>query len=848
MTVSPLMITFVIFCFAAQCSSAAQQAPECSDFAHGRSCLLHSIAESVAVFDSKVLVGAADHLYSFGRDLVLQDEVPMDAQGDKKDTCTSFEAQGLGRPESECRNFIKVIQRVPSGFETNAVDSEGQIMACGTNAFFPKCTIHDSSSLTNYSYMTSEEDDEGYSPRSHKDPIVAILASNGRFFSATLFQAFQANKNIGMAKNPLRGDSDFNVRAPVSDPLWFNKPDFVSTYEIGEHIYFFLREPAYEVDEGASVVYSRAIRICKSDNGQYPSNSNTWFLTYQKARMSCSSDGERGSIPYNYDNLESTFLWTGSGSEASSTLYGIFSSPDNGPEGSAICKFSFDPSVEGSLTQSFENGHYTVPMTQGGQQVWVTEEPGPFSCPGTTSTTIPQRTVEQSTKYQLIDGSIEPNDPAEPVHIVSGEKMDKIAVDVITYKNSLQEVIYFTTESGDVRQVVYVSGSSQTVQDHVIKKAGGKVNYLSVHQNEDETRQVYLTTEDQIVSITRGDCTQYKDCFECLDSKDAYCGWSPSKKCINKITQSTSDLIEAHSADESKTVSTCGVRTNIPNPPPTVSTSPCSSSLDSDAENTGCSPPNTEGLGNAGSSSKSDMNIPTIVGATVGAFVLGVPVGAFVCFIFFRLFVRPRQAKNYLEEEEDGRVSRQPHTNGDLRLSNVPNGEPVIDPTSTLNKKDLSMSTESHSSIMQHPAPPRYVDVKVQSKVSQLSCSAPTGSNGSPFSASTSNIEMMFKRSSVDVSNTMMNTAVKDDSAFGGSENDLVPPLVHLSGSDGFGTYKKPSKHSKYPMNTNGVSRTQVPGHKVPKGRTPSTTWLRENSISDGSDLSSPLQSPISDV
>ena len=831
------MIAFIAYL------ATAAHPPDCSDIAHGRSCSLDSNAETVAVFHNRVYVGAADHIYSFGRDLTLEESVNIDPQADKFEICTKFGEGGLANSEPECRNFIRVIQQVPSGFETNAVDQR-QIMVCGTNAFFPKCTIHESASLSNFSFMTSNEDDAGYSPHSNSDPIVALLASNGRFFSATLFQAFQPQRTIGMARNPLGGDSLFHVRAPTSDPLWFNKPEFVSTYEIGDHIYFFIREPAYEVDNGQSIIYSRAIRICKNDDGQDSSNENTPFLTYQKARMTCSYGGERGSIPYNYDNLESTFLWNGS--TQAPTLYGIFSSPDNGPEGGAICKFSFDETVEGSLTKVFKDGDYSIPATQNGQQVWITETPGPFSCPGTTRT---QRTVQQAVRYQLVDSPVEATQP-EPLHVVSGMKLDKIAVDVIVFNGSVQEVMYFTTESGEICQVVHVAGSGSTnSKDHVIQSIDGAVSYLSVHQSDSETRQVYVTTEDRIMTISRGNCTQYKGCFECLDSKDAYCGWS-TNKCINKLTaQITSGLIEAHSVSEEATVMACGTRPNDPRPTPAEPTVvPCPlpprpANVIGDTTTETICPPETEGLSNG---EKTDMDIPTIVGATVGAFVLGVPVGAFVCFIFFRMFVKPRQAKSSGSLEESYSDTRQApynlHPNGGPPLSNVSVNEHVDSSSNTLPKKDLSMSdVVTNSSVLQPTGPPRYVDVHPRSG------SVPSGINGSAIPPSGGiSVEMIHKRSST-VSDTM-HLREKDDSAFGGSENDILPPLV---GSDELGTLKKHLKQSKHhvaPTGTNGVSRVQIPGHKVPKGRTPSTTWLRENSVSDSSDLSSPLQSPISDV
>lgn len=847
--------------------AAAAHPPECSDIAHGRSCSLDSNAETVAVFGNRVFVGAADHIYSFRLDLTLVQSVDFNPQADKFNTCTLFGQGGLSNSPSECRNFIRVIQKVPSGFETNAVDQR-QIMVCGTNAFFPKCTIHQLDNLSNYSYMTPvDRRDAGYSPFSNKDPIVALLASNGRFFSATVFEPFQTQqRTIGMASGPLSGDSLFQVAAPTSDPLWFHRPEFISTYEIDDHIYFFIREPAYEVDNGESVVYSRAVRICKNDNGQFPGGDSTHFLTYQKARMRCSYSGQRGSIPYNYDNLESTFLWNGTGNQTL-TLYGVFSSPDNGPEGGAICKFSFDATMEGSLTKVFEDGDYTVRVMQNNQQVWITEQPGHFSCPGTSGM---QRTVEQANTYQLVASSVEAMDP-EPLHVVSGKKLDKIAVDVIEFNDAVQEIVYFTTESGEIRQAVHITGSqgSSSQVDHVIQSAGGAVSYLSVHRGNGETRQVYATTEDTIMTISRGKCTQYQSCFECLDSRDAYCGWVPGmNKCMNKLeltAQSTSGLIEAHSVSEKTIESTCGTRPTDQIPTPVVPTVSCPlpprPNGDPAATNAVC-PPETVGLSNG---EKTDMDIPTIVGATVGAFVLGVPVGAFVCFIFFRMFVKPRQqskSSGGLEESYDG--SRQtpynlhPNGSGPTSMNSTTVGEQGGESsTNTLPKKDLSISVDvvTNSSVLQPPGPPRYVDVHPRSG------SVPSGINGSAIppsggssaakrSNTVSETGMGGKRSTTaDELMPMSKMREKDDSAFGGSEKDILPPLM---GSEELETYhKKHMKQSKH-HNTgpvNGVSRVQIPGFKVPKGRTPSTTWLRENSVSDASsDLSSPLQSPISDV
>ena len=337
--------------------------------------------------------------------------------------------------------------------------------------------------------------------------------------------------------------------------------------------------------------------------------------------------------------------------------------------------------------------------------------------------------------------------------------------------------------------------------------------------------------------------------------------------CMNKLTdaaQGISGLIEAHSVSEETIVSTCGARPVTQEPPPVVPTVPCPLPPrpvgDSGATNAVC-PPETVGLSNG---EKTDMDIPTIVGATVGAFVLGVPVGAFVCFIFFRMFIRPRQqskSSGGLEESYNSSTRQAPynlHSNGGPPpMSSVPITEQGGDSsTNTLPKKDLSMSVDV-SSMLQPSGPPRYVDVRpksgsVPSGINGSSAVPPNGGDSAAMtnkrSSTVSEMATSKRSSTASESVAMSKMKEKDDSAFGGSENDILPPLV---GSEELETYhKKHTKQNKHHIApVNGVSRVQIPGFKVPKGRTPSTTWLRENSVSDASsDLSSPLQSPISDV
>ena len=823
----------LLFCYLSFTVAAfTGSAPVCQDTNYGRSCSLPAQVEILTILDGKLMVGCSNNLVSFSLDLQVDKYVDLSPEESNVNHCKGFNPGQLGNDQSLCTNFVKVIEKVPG---------DERVMVCGTNAFRPKCTLHSASNISSYEYMTeSHHIDEGFSPYSNDSKIVATLTSNGRFFSGTKFDVYAAPQTIGMAPYPLQSDNTFTVQVPTSDQQWLKQPTFISSYEVGDHIYFFLREPAYEIDQGESIVYSRAVRICKNDNGTAndPNDPSNVFLTFQKARIVCSSHAESGSInsiPYNYDNLQSTFLWTAP--DGQQFLYGVFTSPTNGPSGSAICKFSFDATLDGSLTKVFEDGEYLAIDPDSQPQItWKRVDVGSFVCPG--DTTGAQRTTSDATTYQLVYSPVTALQP-EPIYTTFGKRLTKLAVDVIHYNNESQTIIYFATAEGDIQYLIARDGEERL--EAMVHSAGSPLSDLTVQKNADETRYLYVTTEDRVLSITLGDCSRYgSDCFACLDSRDAYCGWDrDTNSCKNKLNFSSSTFLQSAFAIEDDITGACGPRTDVPTPQTPVPPS-CQSSIPQpnnpssetqtednqstdDQENTDCT---VTGPTGGVSTQEKSVSVPDLVGATVGAFVVGIPVGAFVCFVFLKLFVAPRRRKHAINRQR-----RANQGGGDSGTVTHVNNHLSGDDQQQIQKKELSLKEN-----------PRYVQPPIvrippptQPKTEVLALAPPP-----PGNVPSGN----HKRTNSKDINTYMSQ--EDDNTF--DDGDQVPPLRSISscslgsshGNRGGG---KPNGHSH---TMNGVHRKRVPGHKVPRGRTESTTWLRANSLS--SDPSSPLESPISDV
>lgn len=609
--------------------------PSCTVHRDGEiRCTLPSAPQRVLLLEDRLIVGATNYIFSFSPDLEFLDSQDISPSASRQEQCVREAHQS-----ALCRNIVRVVSLV----------NETKILVCGTNAVFPKCRLHQSSNLSAWNYMTPEDrKDVGFSPHDDITANVAVTTSNGKFFSATSFNFRQKQQTIGMAPLFPEGDRtpSITVQTPSSNLQWINDPVFVSAYDVGEHVYFFAREPAFEVSE-RQVEYSRAIRVCKNDSGfhLFPSDETFTFRTFQKARLQCRAEGEDGSIPYDYDRLQATFLQQPSdGGEP--TLYGAFSSPTNGPEGAALCKFSFS-----SIQSVFEDGRYSV--LEGTE--WKIATPGTFACPGT------QRTTEQARTQQLVYSVAS----AKPMYRISGDDFTQMAVDVAEYGGDPLEVIVLSQRGG---MIVLLVLFRKNTYKNTVKIVDNDVTNILVHKDPlSEERRVIFTTNDNVQSFTLGKCHLHRTCFECFDSHDPYCAWNlTSGSCINKLaTINTASLPDSLTSNEDTIVNVCGNRTTVPTqvpvdpstcpPIPTVTvatpttTDPTTTDpttthptdpSGSDEPSGGTDVPVNVAAGVESDSEEKRESVGLLAGATVGGFLFGIPVGLVVCYLFFSVFLK----------------------------------------------------------------------------------------------------------------------------------------------------------------------------------------------------------------
>lgn len=838
-----LLLCLVCFNFASQANA------ECSRRENGRICTLQA-AESdpveVEIINDQLFVGTTNSLQVFSLTSELQstESIALSSDDFTVEQCSGFNFGQLGENIEDCKNFIRTIQRVPG--------DDQQVMVCGTNAHFPQCNIHQIEHPSNYRKLSApDQTDPGYSPSSRTHPFESIWASNGNFYTATLFLDGPLTV-IRMSTGALQNDTSFTVGTPQDD-RWLNTPNFVSVHEYGDHIFFFMSEPALELEGIQEVRYSRAVRICKTDTGISETDTDprsNSFLTFQKARIACKVEIS-GSIPFFYDEIASTFL--GEDNNGESVLYGVFNSPENGPAGGAICKFSF-----GEINSVFDDRNYLVRMNGGNGVEWREDTASLFSCPG--SQTGQQRPPSEVATYQL---KLDPITPTAnlPLFVSASEFLDKVTAETITYGEDVQEILYYTNERGDIAQVV-LSGNKQ--YKHTIYEADSvnPVEDLILH-HVGHQRSIIASSSRQIIQIPRGKCSDYTDCFSCFDSKDAYCGWNRAlQNCFNKFERSDIDLIQVFSATEVRISATCGSRPpGVPTEEPAMpcpknpSTDPSileitsetkitsETEQDIDKEDGGCTTrtpigsQKTEGLA-GGNDEGGVIGIPVVIGAGVGAFLFGLFLGSVVCIIFCK-YSAGKTSDSSPEVPKDNGEPPAPIKNEQV------NNNQIVEKKENLEKSEV-IETVNETKLQPAP-PPRYIQYKPNR---QPAPDPPTVLPANSTHGSTNSLPPMYVRHPNGAINQHQppELSVEEDvdSAFG--DQDTLPPLRQFpSTGNMYGSLGR-----NRTVTANGIARKQKAAH-VQRLRTDSTTKLitRQRSESWSSDISSntsPLQSPISDV
>nr|KAG5703640.1 hypothetical protein BaRGS_002514 [Batillaria attramentaria] len=212
---------------------------------------------------------------------------------------------------SECQNYIRVLVK----------KKHNSLYVCGTNAFKPIC-------------RTYVQEPDGKYRKTHKDTAVKAICPFDPSHNTTAIYAdgnlYSATVSDFSAQDSLIFESTHMLRTVQFDSKWLNEPNFVSSMEKDDLVYFFFRETAVENINCGKAVFSRVARVCKKDRGGNILLLNT-FTSFFKARLNCSIPGD---FPFYFDEIQSTtemgkgnYRATFDSGDRSDMVYGVFNTP-----------------------------------------------------------------------------------------------------------------------------------------------------------------------------------------------------------------------------------------------------------------------------------------------------------------------------------------------------------------------------------------------------------------------------------------------------------------------------------------------------------------------------------------
>ncbi|KAL8212326.1 UNVERIFIED_CONTAM: hypothetical protein K2H54_043505 [Gekko kuhli] len=466
-------------------------------------------------------------------------------------------------PETECANFIRLLQRFNSS----------HIFACGTGSYQPVCAFIqlregvEKPGIPAMQLVThSIESGRGKCPYSPHEPFTGLLI-DGEFYSGASID-FMGSSAAFFRTWLDRSDQNY-IRTEQNQDNWLNEPVFIGAFAIpdtynhdDDKVYFFFRETAVEAGQWERRrIHARVARVCKNDVGGKYSLINRWS-TFLKARLVCSIPGLQGTETH-FDQLEDVFLLRTRNLQ-NPLVYGLFTVSSGIFSGSAVCVYSL-----AAIRAAF-NGPFA--HKEGLDYQWVEyKERIPYPRPGTPTTLpetltlgisgyvklcskrrklCPSATYDpllQSTKdfpdevisfmrtHHLMWDSIYPLHWKPVLMRVNVPfQIKQLLVDRVETASGHVDVLFLGTDEGKVLKVGIASMRGQDPQEISLEEISISKMPLAIldMQFSLKRQEVFVSSTKGLVQLSLYRCDLYgKTCTDCCLGRDPYCTWD-GKSCM----------------------------------------------------------------------------------------------------------------------------------------------------------------------------------------------------------------------------------------------------------------------------------------------------------------------------
>ncbi|XP_065836407.1 uncharacterized protein [Oscarella lobularis] len=435
--------------------------------------------------ESLLIVGGRNRLYSFDYDFNLRERVTFEPDDRFEGYCRQS-----GIMQENCQNFVRVVG-----------SREGRLFTCGTNAKKPMCHYR---KLSNISHVEEIIDDASrICPDVPGSAVTVQLPPN----SSAVFSGF-----VGSLRHKLTRDMGNMVSLNIdSNSRFMSAPEFVSSFTIGNYVYFFYRDLVVSGD-GKRAHTSRIGRVCQNDPGGQHIYPSEW-VTFVRTSFKCRQPGNYEILLYDYEYLTSVSVVERDGRR---WIFATFQPPANGPAAGVVCVFGFDGYMQRDAMDIFERNYVS------------SQDRSDF----TKFDNLCGRNEYEAAPYIETAESVEQMTDT-PILIKSGIRFRAIAANSFDRHRHL---FFIATESGTVEKhfLTLSDDGSEFTLTQLYSLQAIPLNALPQNPILDmkmnvEQNVLFLGSEALLVRVPITTCDAYShDCNQCLVSHhDPQCGWCP---------------------------------------------------------------------------------------------------------------------------------------------------------------------------------------------------------------------------------------------------------------------------------------------------------------------------------
>ncbi|KAF0305032.1 Semaphorin-1A [Amphibalanus amphitrite] len=405
-----------------------------------------------------------------------------------------------GKPEVDCQNYIRVL----------AKKDDGGLFVCGTNAFSPICRHYQITEAGYELEAAREERGIGKCPYSPTHNSTSTYA-DGHLYSGTA--ADFSGQDPLILRDRLRTDK--------WDTLSLDDPDFVSSFALGEHVYFFFRETAVE--------YINCGKACLLYCGVMALQSTTYDIDITSA--SSISEATSDVVEGSYGGVKDNRL-----------IYGVFSTPPNAIGGSAVCAFRLQRVLDAFSGQFKERADLNSNWLPVPQNKVPPLRPGQCS---NSSKTLPDATLNFIKGHPLMDEAVAAlfggpiltrTSLSYRFSAITVDPRVRLVGDGTDKSPKFVDVLFVGTDNGRIIKVF--NAHHKTLAPVVIEEIQAFSTHDAVkglHISRTTETRLVASSDSQMISLPVQRCysTKITVCGECVALQDPYCAWHlRRKRCV----------------------------------------------------------------------------------------------------------------------------------------------------------------------------------------------------------------------------------------------------------------------------------------------------------------------------